>query len=124
MENIVALRVRLANGQRRYFLTWGRVFDPIDPTSLIDAVWKHLPKYQLPAKAVALDMCDSLQEAASQRYFFEAYLWFSHRPIPFGSRYAAWARATRLRILAGDDICYLGNPPMARGRSRNSLRKS
>ncbi len=42
MEDIVALRVTLNTGADRFFLTWGRVFDPVDPEPLIEVVKPHL----------------------------------------------------------------------------------
>jgi hypothetical protein len=34
VEDIVALKVTLDNGESRYFLTWGRVAGPVDPSNL------------------------------------------------------------------------------------------
>lgn len=110
MEDIVALKVTLTNGEARYFMTWGRVFDPVDPAPLQDAVWNQLHRFQIPTSPKSIAVCDSLQEAAGERYFYEALVKFCQLPIPFGSRYRIWATAARRRILKGQDISYLGSP--------------
>jgi hypothetical protein len=119
LEDIVALRADFANGETRYFITWGRIFHPVDPTELMKAAWPHLSKFQLPASVVSLSVCDSLQEAAGERYFYEALFQFSQRAIPFGSAYRSWAARTRRQLLSREQISYLGNPVAPRRPERS-----
>ncbi len=110
MEDVVAVRVRLRGGGSRYFLTWGRLFDPVDPTQLEDAVREHLDKFDLGGKPVSVKVCSTLQEAAAQPYFFEALWWFGQQKVPYGPGYKRWVSSKRRRLKDGDELRYLGNP--------------
>ena len=48
MEDIVALRVVLDEGPDQYFLTWGRLLDPVETKSLEELVGSHLSQFALP----------------------------------------------------------------------------
>ena len=109
MDDIVALRVRLTNGEKRYFLTWGRVFDPVDPRGLCDAVWGQLDKFALGGDAARIDLCDSLREAAEAPYFFESFFAMCQKKIPFGDEYLEWATRTRSDIEQGRGLYFLGS---------------
>ena len=66
MEDIVAIEVRLRGGIRRYFLTWGRVFDAVNPTPLIDCISTHIRKNALGGEPESISICKSLQEARDE----------------------------------------------------------
>ncbi|HEV3102667.1 MAG TPA: hypothetical protein VG426_10070 [Candidatus Dormibacteraeota bacterium] len=110
MEDLVALRVRLKDGGVRYFLTWGRLFDPVDPKPLEAVVKANLGKFALQGEANSVEVCESLQEASRQPYFFEALWWFAQQTIPYGSGYMRWAIARRRRLEVGKELRFLGVP--------------
>jgi hypothetical protein len=111
MDDIVAVRVTLTNGERRYFLTWGRVAgDPVDPGPLVALIQPNLEGFSLGGEVGDVEICDSLQEAASERYFFECLFDMSQHPIPRDERYDQWVADMRDGIRHGHDLYYLGKP--------------
>jgi hypothetical protein len=107
MDDIVAIKVVDHAEKKHFFLTWGRVFDAIDEEPLLAAIEANLSMWGV-RKARSLEVCDSLQEAASERYFFEAFFMMSQERIPFGPKYKSWQASKRKRIKKGEDIRYLG----------------
>lgn len=103
MEDIVAIRVVDSRGRRHFFVTWGRVFDSVDPEPLLDAVRSSLPKFGALSKIRSIQVCETLQDASKQPYFYEALVSFSRERILSD-------RVRRARILSGRDIYYLGKP--------------
>lgn len=97
----------LATGERRYFLTWGQLFGAIKSQPLVDAVKPHLERMAR-GDARTVEVCDFLQEAAGEHYFFEAFFSMCQGRIPFGPSYEEWAAETRRQIEAGKEIYYLG----------------
>ncbi len=73
MENIVAVEVELENGQRRYFLTWGRIQDAVDPALLEQLVLRQSPRFSLGGKPIRARLCLSLQEASRESCFYECF---------------------------------------------------
>jgi len=110
MEDVVALRVRLRRGGSRYFMTWGRLFDPVDPARLEAIVQEHLGKFDLGGEPVSVEICSTLQEASAQPYFFEALWWFGQQKVPYGPGYKRWVSSKRLQLQGGHDLRYLGRP--------------
>lgn len=108
MEDIVALEATLTNDTKRYFLTWGRVFDPNDPTPLIECVRPHMRKYQLGGEVASIRVCDTLQQAAHAAYFFEALFHFAQCPVPRGEAYQSWKERMREELAEGKQLYYLG----------------
>jgi hypothetical protein len=104
-------------GGSRYFLTWGRLFDPVDPARLEAAVRTHLDKFDLGGTPVSVEVCLTLQEASSQPYFYEALWWFAQQRVPFGPAYKRWASSKRRRLADGHELRYLGRP-LAHGARR------
>jgi hypothetical protein len=45
MEDVVAVRVDLVTGESRYFMTWGRIQDVVDPEPLEALVMRHASGY-------------------------------------------------------------------------------
>jgi hypothetical protein len=108
MEDIVALEVKLRNGARRYFMTWGRLFDPVDPGPLIDCARTHMSESSLGGEIVTVRVCDSLQEASREPYFFEALFAFGQKTIPRGEDYQGWRAQMRERVESGHELYFLG----------------
>ena len=44
MEDIVAIKAVEKSGKEHFFLTWGRIFDPVDEEALLAAVRVNLPR--------------------------------------------------------------------------------
>ncbi len=110
MDDIVAVGVELDNGARRYFLTWGRLFDAVDGTTLEHVVLQHAHRFTLGGVPVRAWICDSLQEAAGERHFFESLFDMTQKPIPFGDDYESWRQATASSLAEGHGLWYLGVP--------------
>jgi len=108
VEDVVAVRVTLKRGGRRYFLTWGRLFDPVDGSELEAVVGQHLDKFALSGTAAKVELCVSLQEASKQPYFFEALWALGQERIPFGPGYKKWAAMKRGQVRQGRGLHYLG----------------
>jgi len=114
MHDVIAVEVRLANGDPRYFLTWGRIQDAVDAGAVCALVLHASSSFSLGADPVSARICNTLREAAQSPnapYFYECLLTFSHQPIPYGEGYAAWRTATDLAMRAGKEISYCGRPP-------------
>jgi hypothetical protein len=108
MDDVVAIEV-VTPPQRHYFLTWGRIFDPVDGVELLATIEAHLGQVGLNKKEVtASRVCSTLQEASQALYFFEGLISFSHRPIPFGDGYELWRKKKQSQMEEGREIYYLG----------------
>lgn len=116
MDDVVAVEVELAAGELRYFITWGRIQDEVDPEPLAALVLEHSRQFSLNSPAQHARVCRSLREAADSRfapYFYENLLAFARQPIPFGRDYQEW-RADRAAAMAmGKEIAYCGEPDPA-----------
>lgn len=114
MEDLVAIRVTHEDGSRHYLMTWGRLFDAVDPEGLLDAITPHLSRFGL-QKHKEVFLCYTLAEASDQPYFYEALFNFSRQGIPFGDGYKKWRKKKKRSILSGEgilrgkDILYLGD---------------
>lgn len=108
MEDIVALEVTTDIGRRTYFLTWGRIQDPVDPGPLETLAMRVVGKFATPGTPVRARVCDSLQEAREAPYFFEHFFGFCQKQIPFGDGYEAWRERMDERMRAGHEIASLG----------------
>jgi hypothetical protein len=113
MDDVVAVEVELAAGELRYFITWGRIQDEVDPEPLAALVLEQSRQVGLGNPAQRARVCQSLREAADSRsapYFYECLLAFVRQPIPFGPDYQKW-RADRAAAMAmGKEIAYCGEP--------------
>lgn len=107
VDDIVALKATLLTGQELYFLTWGRLFDPVDAEPLIEVVRPHVMRMARdPIRDIRL--CESLQEAAGTPFFFEAFFKICQERIPFGRDHPAWAKAKADELREGKGIHFLG----------------
>jgi hypothetical protein len=114
MDDIVALRVVLVTGQSRYFLTWGRLLDPVDPKRLEDLVGGKLSHFSLGGAAVSISVCDSLREASGARYFYECFFAMCQKPIPFGDNYEGWKARMLEQLTQGREFITLAPTPNLR----------
>ena len=106
MEDAVAIEVTRADGSVAYCMTWGRVFNAVDPAPLLEALRPHLVK---PGdEPTSIRVCDTLQEAAGAPYFFEAVIAFAQKSVPFGPDYNHWASEMRNAIIRGRELYRLG----------------
>lgn len=113
MHDVIALRVTLEDGSSRYFLTWGRLTDPVDSKAIEDLVGRSLSRFSLGGKPVSVTTCDSLGEASGARYFYESLFQMSQKLIPYGARYKKWAQEMLAELKKGNEIYYLGEDYVA-----------
>lgn len=90
-----------------YFLTWGRIQHAVSPQSLSDLVLRASRSFFLGGTPVSARVCNTLREAAESPdapYFYECYLDFCHKPVPFGHAYIPWRAATDKATQTGREI--------------------
>lgn len=110
MDDVVAVKVKDSKDAMHFFLTWGRVFDRVDPKSLEAIVAKHASKFGIKEVKTAT-VCDSLMEASKAQYFYESLFHISQEKIPFGaSTYGPWSAKKKRQILSGQQLFYCGAP--------------
>ena len=113
MDSIIAVQVTLDSGAGRYFLTWGRLEanDPW-PGDIERAVLKASGRWAIGGTAVAARVCDSLQEASGERYFYEELtgMQWQMPPPAAAKKFTAWADAMTAAVLRGEQLYFLGLP--------------
>jgi hypothetical protein len=85
VEEVIAVAVRLADGRQRYFLTWGRIQDSIDPGPVCELVFRFSRSCSLGGVPVSARLCGTLREAADSPdapCFYESFLAFASRRPP------------------------------------------
>ena len=110
---MIAVAVRPGDGRQRYFLTWGRIQDVIDPEPVCALVLRSSRSCSLGGAPVSARLCGTLREAADSAdapYFYEAFLAFASHPAPSDEGYPAWKAGVAERMEAGQDIWYCGQP--------------
>jgi hypothetical protein len=113
MDDVVAVEVQLTDGGRRYFVTWGRVQDAVDPEPVCQLVLAAARGYALGGEAIEARLCDTLREAAdsdSAPYFYECFLYFAREPVPVNEAYESWRCEKDAAMKAGREIAYCGGP--------------
>ena len=108
MHDVVALSISEPLVGTHYVLTWGRVFDVIDPAELEEVVTMHALSFGIldPRKA---RVCESLKDASNAKYFYEAFYDISQEKIPLGkSTFPKWRALMRKELKAGKQIWYCG----------------
>lgn len=108
MEDLVAIAVEVDTGETRYFLTWGRIQDNVDPEPLEAVVLRRAGGFDLGGDPIRVRVCDALREAREAPYFYEALFSFAQRPIPYGDGYEAWRAAMSAALEEGRELYYLG----------------
>jgi len=72
VDSIIAVRVRLDSGVDRYFLTWGDLGSNRRwPGDIERAVLRASVCFALGGTPVDARVCDALQAASGERYFYE-----------------------------------------------------
>jgi hypothetical protein len=110
MEDIVAVRVDLDGEEHRFFLTWGRIQDTIDPQPLEQLILDRCPSFALGGKPIQASLCGTLQEARAAPYFYEYFFMMGQQTIPFGRKYKKWKQRMDKKMRSGKELYYLGNP--------------
>jgi hypothetical protein len=104
MDDVVCVKVKDKTRGTVFVMTWGRVFDPIDPKPLFKALRQGLQPSGL-REIKSMHLCDSLAEGAAETFFYEALISFAQKPIPFGREtYWRWTEKTRRAIENGKEI--------------------
>ena len=115
MHDIVAVEVKLTSGERRHFLTWGRIQDPVDPAPLAGVVLRHAGRFALGGEPKSARVLWSLHPAVDTPFFWDCFFDMCQRLIPFGEgTYPAWRKTIAARQEQGQEIWYLGQWPRAR----------
>lgn len=109
----MAVEVGLADGQVRYFLTWGRIQDRVNPDPVCALVLRAARSCSLGGEPTSARLCHTLREAAespSAPYFYECFLSFSRAPLPPPGGYEAWRAEKASAMEKGFEISYCGRP--------------
>lgn len=113
MDDVIAVEVRLADGARRFFVTWGRIQHPVDPDPVCAVVIRFARDCALGCDPVTARLCSTLRDAADSDdapLFYEALLSYSRQAIPFGDGYEAWRTQMADAMTRGQQIAYCGRP--------------
>jgi hypothetical protein len=109
MEDIVAVRVKYESNVTRYFLTWGRVFGPVDGSQIEQLVREYAENPSKGEHVNTAEVCRSMQEASHAEYFFEAFSAMLAIGPKFGDAYESWSETRRQRMGEGKEIWDLGS---------------
>jgi hypothetical protein len=122
MDDIVVVKVRDSKANNHYFITWGRIFDRVNPKSLEVLIAAHAPKCGI-KNPKSVDLCESLQEASKSRYFHEALFHMSQEKIPYGiGNYSRWCAKMKKSMLSGRQIFYCGVTKKTPGQTKSERR--
>ncbi len=117
MEDLVGIKIVDKTFGIVGFITWGRIFNRVDPQPLLDIVTKHLSKFGIVA-VESIEVCDTLQEISSLPYFYEALFEFSQRIIPEGKIYKDWQKNMSKALERGEGIYFLGLSPEQKAKAK------
>ena len=112
VDSIIAVRVRLDSGADRYFLTWGDLgANRCWPGDVERAVLRASVGYALGGTPVDARVCDTLQAASGERYFYECLVALQQQmPAAAGKKFTAWTNKITAAVLRGEELYYLGTP--------------
>jgi hypothetical protein len=112
VDAIIAVRVRLESGADRYFLTWGELGSNRPwPGDIGRAVLASSLQWATGGTPVAARVCDSLQAASGERYFYECLSRMQQlMPAPASRKFRTWADAMTEAVLRGEQLYFLGIP--------------
>src|SRR5664280_911655 len=108
MEDVAAVKVILSGGVGRVFITWGIIQNIVDPSELESFVLRRSQRCSMGGEPVRAEICDTLREPSSQRYFCKAPVKFSQNTVPVGETYQEWRNMKDLKMESGGEIYYLG----------------
>ena len=106
MEHIVGIKIRDKIIGTVGFITWGRIFHPVDSEELLTIVTQHAPKFGI-SHILSIELCDTLQEVAKFPYFYEALFEFSHS-FALANDYKTWKADIKKTMKQGEGIYFLG----------------
>jgi hypothetical protein len=121
MNDVIAIEVTFAGGERRYYVTWGRIQHAVDPGPVCELVM--LMASRGAKEAVSARVCRTLREAAESSeapYFYDALSHYSVQSIPFGRGYERWRRKRAAAMERGREIYFCGAPLSADTESEQS----
>ena len=78
VEDVVGIRIVDAKRGERALLSWGRIFDRVDPNQLLTRIRSILPGMGY-HDVVELTLCDELSELRDFGYFYEGLIHFAAR---------------------------------------------
>ena len=115
MDDVVAVCCDLKMGdgssRRRWYLTWGRTFEPVDPTQLIECVRAFvLANWQVAEADVRV--CESLAAARDAKYFYDGLIYFARLSASAGYGTVQWIEEERARMLTGKSMYLAGDEPL------------
>ena len=108
MDDVIAVEITLETGEKRFYLTWGRVQETVDPGPVAEIVLAGAVLDASGAKPIAARVCDTLQEARDAPYFYECYFDMCRTVWP--DDWHAWRAQTDEQMRAGRQLWYLGAP--------------
>ena len=94
MEDVTAIKVTDSVRGKYAFLTWGRIYDAVDPAELVAAFKRLLPAMGF-VDVKRVSVCYDLGEVSAYRYFFEGLLHFSAKMAVEPYRDEDWLRTLR-----------------------------
>jgi hypothetical protein len=109
MEDVVAIRFRDGQRGEACIFTWGRIFDPVDPSELLTALKRVLPAAGY-REAAELRVCNTLAEASGFEYFYEALIHWAALVATEPIHDDAWRAAQREDDALRRSIYRLGRP--------------
>jgi hypothetical protein len=116
LDDLIAIRVTENDGGSVAFLTWGRLFDPVDESGILAAVEKVLPRFGV-GDYTKLVVCDNLGEVSGERYFYEGLFHFAAKFDHGYKNYESWRKKKLKRVKSGKEIFFLGRRTAGDGRS-------
>jgi hypothetical protein len=120
MEHVVGIKVYDKVVGEVGFITWGRIFHPVDMQELCEIVQLHLPKFGI-QESKEIQVCNTLQEVACFPYFYEGFFEFCQKIIPEGKQYKSWQKEREKALKKGEEIYFLGLNPQQKDLIKDRL---
>ena len=105
MEDIVGIKIKDKKNGEGAFITWGRLFHPVDDKELLEVVKKQFPRWGI-TELESIELCYSLMEISHFPYFYECLIPFIQEPIPKGLKYKNWVKKKQKALKDGHDISF------------------
>jgi len=105
MEDIVGIKFKDKIRGEGALITWGRLFDRVDSTELLEVVKPHLSSFGV-TELESIELCYSLMEISHFPYFYECLIPFIQEPIPNGIKYKTWVKKKQKALKDGHDISF------------------
>lgn len=107
MEDIIGIKVVVKKVGEVGFITWGRIFHPVDTVPICSIIKKYASKCGF-VDLQSVELCETLQEVSEYPYFYEALFEFSQHKIPADRGYVEWQKSMQKKIEQGQEIYFLG----------------